>query len=123
MRNPQIRILVAEDERSVAEVMRLTLSRQGWQVDIAGDGLEAVAQALAEQYDLILMDHRMPRCSGMEAARRIRAARPEQRMAMVTGSPTDEALDQIAENERFYHLNKPFTPEELVETVRGWLEE
>ena len=122
MRNPQTRILIAEDEPPVAGVMRLALTRQGWLVEVVGDGLEAVERAQAEEYDLILMDHRMPGCSGSEAVRQILATRPEQRIAMVTGTPTDEGFRHLVENRDLYWLIKPFSPQELVEAVRGWLE-
>ena len=122
MRDLRVRILIAEGEAPVAEVMRLTLSRQGWQVEVVGDGLEAVERAVTEEYDLILMDHRMPKCSGTQAVRRILVVRPEQRIAMVTGTPTDEEFRQMVEKKGPYWLAKPFTPQELVEAVRGWLE-
>lgn len=118
-----MRILVAEDDLPVAAVMRLALIRQGWEVDLAADGLEATEKGLAGSYDLILMDYRMPGCSGGEAARRILAARPGQRLAIVTGSPAGHGPGQVEDVEGTYRLNKPFTPGELVTTVRGWLGE
>ena len=118
----QKHILIAEDDPPVAEVMRLTLSHQGWLVSVAGNGLEAVEHALAKEYDLILMDHRMPMCSGTEAVSRILAAKPEQRIAMVTGTPTDEEFRQMIERKGLSWLYKPFTPQELTEAVRRWLE-
>jgi len=121
MGSPQVCILIAEDEASVAEVMRLALSRQGWKVNIARNGLEAVERALAEEYDLILMDHRMPKISGPEAVRRILAAKPDQRIVMVTGTPTDEEFRQIVEEKGLDWLRKPFTPQELVDAVQRWL--
>jgi len=123
MESTQRCILIVEDEPPVAEVMRLALSRQGWKVNIAGDGVEAMERALAEEYDLILMDHRMPRCSGTEAARHVLEVKPDQRIAMVTGTPTDEEFRQVVEEKGLYWLYKPFTPQELVEAVRGWLGE
>jgi CheY-like chemotaxis protein len=122
MGDSQVRILIAEDNPPVAEVMRLALSRQGWWVQVVGNGLEAVEQTLAEEYDLILMDHRMPGCSGAEAARRILAARPSQRIAMVTGTPADREIRRIVEKEGPHCLTKPFSPQELVEAVRRWLD-
>lgn len=122
MGNLRVRILIAEDNPSIAAVMKLALNRQGWQVEVVEDGLAAVERALAEEYDLILMDHRMPRCSGAEAARRILAARPGQRIAMVTGTPTNKEFRQIIEKNMLCWLVKPFGLQELVDAVQGWLE-
>ena len=122
MENCQKSILIAEDDPPVADVMRLTLTLQGWHVSVAVNGLEAVEQALAKEYDLILMDHRMPKCSGTQAASRILAAKPDQRIAMVTGTPTDEEFRRMIEERGLSWLYKPFTPQELAEAVRRWLE-
>jgi DNA-binding response OmpR family regulator len=125
MENAQVepRILIVEDDPGVAEVMRLALSRQGWQALVARDGFEGVERALETDYDLILMDHRMPRVPGPEAARRILDARPDQSIAMVTGTPTDDEFRRVIEERGLYWFYKPFTPQELVEKVRGWLED
>ena len=66
------RILLAEDEPVNQEVFRELLEDAGLWVDIAMDGVEAVALAQAGPYDLILMDMQMPVMSGLEAASRIR---------------------------------------------------
>jgi PAS domain S-box-containing protein len=67
------RILLVEDEPANQEVAKFFLEDAGLQVDIAADGIEAVAQAAAEDYDLILMDMQMPRMNGLEATQAIRA--------------------------------------------------
>ena len=121
MEHGQLSILIADDDVSVARVMRLALALQGWRVDLVEDGLEAIDKALAEDYDLILMDQRMPKCSGTEAAQRIRAQKPDQRIAMVTGSPMGEGRHRVAGVEGLYHLDKPFTPSELVAAVKRWV--
>jgi two-component system, sensor histidine kinase and response regulator len=68
------RVLVAEDNATNQRVIRLLLERLGCQVDIAANGVEAVANAEQVPYDLILMDCQMPEMDGMEATRMIRQA-------------------------------------------------
>jgi PAS domain S-box-containing protein len=67
------RILLAEDEVVNQEVAKFFLEEVGLQADVAADGSEAVAKAATTDYDLILMDMHMPRMSGLEATRAIRA--------------------------------------------------
>ncbi|MCL5269180.1 MAG: response regulator [bacterium] len=68
------RVLITDDEESLRFVLREILSREGCQVDEAEDGREAVDKALANGYDLYLLDMKMPRLSGLDALREIRAA-------------------------------------------------
>jgi CheY-like chemotaxis protein len=68
------RILVAEDNPVNQRVLRLILEKAGYAVAIAGDGREAVACALGDRFDLILMDVQMPIMSGLEATSAIRAS-------------------------------------------------
>jgi PAS domain S-box-containing protein len=114
-------VLIVEDEAGVANVMRATLSAQGYQVLVAGDPDRAIeiAEDYRGQIDLLLSDivlqHTM---RGFELAQRIRLLRPEIRVLFVSGY-----LDPGATGGRFIELGsaflqKPFTPDTLASKVR-----
>jgi CheY-like chemotaxis protein len=67
------RVLLVEDNEANADMLSRRLTRQGFEVRLATDGLQAVEQALRERPDLILMDISLPRIDGWEATRRIKA--------------------------------------------------
>ena len=66
------RVLVVEDNEDWRAIMALFLTRMGYEVVQATDGAEAIQKALDELPDLILMDHKLPKMSGLEAAERIK---------------------------------------------------
>jgi DNA-binding response OmpR family regulator len=68
------RILFIEDDRFIAEMYRIRLEDDGWNVELAFDGETGVRQALASPPDLILLDILLPRLDGIEVLRRLRAA-------------------------------------------------
>ena len=73
MTEPRRKILVADDENSIREILSIQLARMGYEVVLAVDGAEAVAAYEAEKPDLILMDVMMPRLNGLDACQKIRA--------------------------------------------------
>lgn len=73
MTEPRRKILVADDETSIREILSIQLARMGYEVVLAADGLEAVAAYEQEKPDLVLLDVMMPRLNGLNACQQIRA--------------------------------------------------
>ncbi|MGV2794568.1 response regulator, partial [Clostridium perfringens] len=69
----QGKILVVDDERPIADILKFNLEKEGYEVILAFDGIEAVELAFAEQPDLILLDLMLPGKDGMDVCREVRA--------------------------------------------------
>jgi len=103
-----VRILVAEDETIIRLDLKDLLERAGFEVCAeARDGEEAVELARSEQPDLAIMDVKMPRLDGIEAARRILNERPIP-IVMLTAYGQDELVSRAVEAGVFGYLVKPF---------------
>jgi len=112
------RVLVAEDSRDAAEMLRMWLAYTGHEVRVANDGFEAVAQATAFSPQLVLLDIGMPRMDGYEAARRIRAALgPSVVLVALTGWGQDEDKERAREAGFDHHLTKPADPDRLQQLI------
>jgi response regulator NasT len=108
------RILVAEDETVIRLDLRGLLESSGFEVcGEARDGIEAVELADSLEPDLVLMDIKMPRLDGIEAARRILARRPVP-IVMLTAFGQDELVDRAVQAGAFGYLAKPFREQDLV---------
>jgi len=109
------RVLVADDDAVSRKVSRLMLERLGCEVEVVEDGAEAVAAATGGGFDLILMDLRMPRVDGLEAATTLRstlgAACP--RIVALTGRATGEDRDRCFQAGMSGWLSKPVDPQRL----------
>jgi DNA-binding response OmpR family regulator len=116
-----VRILVVEDDPTVAEVVQGYLVRAGYQVDRAADGVSALAVAARNRPDLVVLDLMLPGLSGLEVCGRLRATRPDLPVVMLTalGEESDRilGLEQGADD----YLVKPFSPRELVLRVQSVL--
>jgi DNA-binding NarL/FixJ family response regulator len=111
-------VLLADDHRLLLEGLSNLLAAHGVRVvGTARDGLEAVAQALSLEPDVILMDIRMPRCDGLEATRRIKAAMPEARIVILTTSTDEQDLFEAVKSGAFGYLLKSMDADELVEAL------
>ena len=117
------RILVVEDDRSLAELLSYQLTRAGYQVEQTADGHEALARARAEKPDLVLLDWMIEGMAGIEVCRLLRG-KPETAalpiiMLTARGEETDRlrGLDTGADD----YVTKPFSPKELVARVAAVL--
>jgi len=113
-------ILIVDDDRKIIDMLRRTLTYEGYRVATAADGREALAQAQAEPPDLVVLDWLMPGPDGLEVAKRLRAT-SETRILMLTARDAVgdrvEGLDSGADD----YLVKPFAPEELLARIRALL--
>jgi two-component system, response regulator PdtaR len=113
-----VRILVAEDETIIRLDLKETLERAGFEVcGEARDGEEAVELAREEKPDLAVLDVKMPRLDGIEAARRILAERPIP-IVMLTAYGHDELVARAVEVGVFAYLVKPFRESDLLPAIQ-----
>jgi two-component system, response regulator PdtaR len=113
-----VRILIAEDETIIRLDLKDLLERSGFEVCAeAKDGLEAVELARSEEPDLAVLDVKMPRLDGIEAARRILDERPIP-IVMLTAYGQDELVARAIEAGVFGYLVKPFREQDLLPAIR-----
>jgi AmiR/NasT family two-component response regulator len=114
-----VRILVAEDETIIRLDLREILERAGFEVCAeARDGEEAVQLAASERPDLAILDVKMPRLDGIEAARRILEGRPIP-IVMLTAYGQDELVSRAVEAGVFGYLVKPFRESDLLPAIQA----
>jgi response regulator NasT len=114
-----VRILLAEDETIIRLDLRQTLERAGFEIcGEARDGEEAVELARSEKPDLAVLDVKMPRLDGIEAARRILAERPIP-IVMLTAYGQDELVARAVEAGVFGYLVKPFRDTDLLPAIQA----
>jgi len=112
-----MRVLIAEDETIIRLDLRDLLERSGLEVCAeARDGLEAVELARSELPDVAVLDVKMPRLDGIEAARRILAERPIP-IVMLTAYGQEELVSRAVEAGVFGYLVKPFRESDLLPAI------
>ncbi|QCB50323.1 response regulator transcription factor [Rhodococcus sp. PAMC28707] len=116
-----MRILVVDDDRAVRDSLRRSLTFNGYTVDIAVDGLDALEKIAAERPDALVLDVMMPRLDGLEVCRRLRSVGDDLPILVLTArdsvSERVAGLDAGADD----YLPKPFALEELLARLRALL--
>jgi len=114
-----MRILVVEDEEPIANAIERGLTKLGYAVDVAYDGLEALDKASFNTYDVVCLDLNLPKLDGVEVCRRLRENRFPGGIIMLTARSAIrdriEGLDQGADD----YLVKPFAFSELAARIRA----
>lgn len=116
----QPRVLVVDDDPTIAEVVSLYLAREGYAVETVRDGRTAVDRALAEPPDLVVLDLMLPGIDGLEVCRRIRALAPVPVIMLTArGDEADRVVGlELGADD---YVAKPFSTKELVARVKAVL--
>jgi two-component system, OmpR family, response regulator VanR len=112
-------VLLAEDERRVADAVARGLRREGMAVDVAYDGATALDKARLTPYDVVVLDRDLPEMHGDDVCRTLRSEEPDSRLLMLTAaSGVDDLVDGLSLGADDY-MPKPFAFAELVARVRA----
>ncbi len=117
----QKKVLVVDDESIVLDSVRRILSAENFEVHTASRGQEGIQQALRGDYDIVLTDVRMPDISGKIVLREIKRAKPALPVVIISGYATVQSAIQSMKLGAAHVLEKPFTPEELLQVVNDAL--
>ncbi len=120
-----VKILVAEDERDIRELIAFTLRFAGFDVTLAANGAEAVELASEINPDLVLMDVRMPRMTGYQACAALKKKEETQHLPVIflSAKGQESEIQEGLEVGAVDYILKPFAPDDLTDQVNRILHE
>lgn len=113
-------ILVVDDDRKITDMLRRTLAYEGYRVETAADGLEALSKVQAYNPDLIVLDWLLPGLNGIEVAQRIRDTNDTPILMLTARDALDDRVSGL-DNGADDYMVKPFMPAELLARIRALL--
>jgi two-component system nitrogen regulation response regulator NtrX len=116
------RLLVVDDERSIRDVLAQVLGYEGYQVQVAASGGEALSLYREQPYDLVLLDVKMQGIDGLDTLAQLRQQEPDVRVVMISGHGTIATAVQAVKDGAFDFLEKPLDSDRLLVTVERALE-
>ena len=115
-------LLVVDDQSSIRESMLITFRREGYEVEAAESGEQAVGIIENKPFDLVLTDLRMSGMDGIELLKRIKSSSPETEVVVMTAYGSIEGAVEAIKSGAYDYLTKPFQPEELILLAQRALE-
>jgi CheY-like chemotaxis protein len=118
-----VRLLLVDDEPVNRAVATEFLERQGFHVDVAEDGLEALSMLGMHEYRLVLMDMQMPRLDGIESTRQLRRQRRHDQLPIIamTANAFAEDKKRCLDAGMNDFISKPIDFDHLTSTIKRWL--
>ena len=115
------RILIVDDDQAIRATIKAILEDEGYDVEVASNGKEAIEKTQGESYNAALLDIRLPDIEGVELLKLMKDNIPKMRKIMITGYPSiQNAVEALNKNADAY-LIKPVDVDELLSTVRDQL--
>ncbi|MCA1592991.1 MAG: response regulator [Acidobacteria bacterium] len=118
----QSRILVIDDEQSVADALRTILEDDGYEVEITGNGYDGLKRAAELPFALIITDLSLPDASGIDVIRASREQGCSSRIILVTANATPEVIAEAHACGAIEVLSKPFLPSDILSLTRAVLQ-
>lgn len=110
-------ILVVDDEETIRETLRIILEENGYKVDTAKNGAEAIEKSKTNYYDLALLDIRLPDIEGTKLLTKMKDTVPKMVKIMVTGYASLENAIEALNYGADAYITKPVSPEELLKVI------
>jgi DNA-binding NtrC family response regulator len=113
-----MKILLADDERTIAVTLGDALRAAGWQVTVVADGEQALGALRSDAFDCVISDIRMPKADGLAVLRTVKEAQPGCKVILITAHANVEAAVAAIKDGAVDYVQKPFFNEDVVERVR-----
>ena len=115
------RILIVDDDESIGKVLATILEDEGYTVDIAENGENAIKKSEEEFYNLALIDIRLPDMEGIELLTRMKDTMPKMRKIIITGYPSIQNTIEAVNRGADAYLVKPFDMDKVLATIKEQL--
>ena len=112
------RVLVVDDNRDLGKLTSEILKERGFRVNIAFDGVSALARIKQEPYDLMILDYRLPGISGLTVLEKTQQIRPNLKTIMISAFGNESTKARAKELGAYAFLDKPFNIDGLVKVVK-----
>ena len=114
----KVRVLIIEDEQSVADALKLIMEDQGYEVAVAASGRDGCDQCTDGTFDLTITDVNLPDMSGLDVLSQLRASAACHPVIVITAQNTPEVVTTAKERGALEVLSKPFLPVDILSLVR-----
>lgn len=115
------KVLIVEDELSIATLIKYNVEQAGFKTDVAFDGEEAIQKISNERYDLIILDLMLPKMNGLEICKYVRIENKSLPILMVTALNEEEDIINGLNSGADDYITKPFSPKELIARMNAVL--
>lgn len=115
------RIIIIDDDESIRKILTTILEEEGYEVDTANTGKEAIRKTNEKVYNLALIDMRLPDIEGIDLLLKIRDITPRMRKIIITGYPTIQNAMEAVNRQADAFILKPFDMEKVLQTIREQL--
>jgi len=117
------RILVVDDDATAGAVLAEVLAKAGYEVELAGGGIEAVERAQKQPVDVVLTDIKMPDMDGMAVLKRFREFSPDTSIILLTAFGAIDSAIEAIKGGAYDYISKPFKKDEVLLTIRRALDQ